>query len=311
MSAPLEILVLGAGAMGSLFGGRLSEIGCSVTLVDIDQAHLDIIRRDGLRLVTDTGDRRVPIRALRPEQVTGFPDLVIVFTKTMHTEAALASIKPALGPDTHPLTLQNGLGNLEKIQQFVPAERICMGITTWPADLRGPGYVESRGSGKIRMMSADGRHSAFLDRVKAAFDAADLHCEIDPHVIVAIWEKIAFNAALNAICAAAGCRVGAIERTPGGRELALAVADEVVAVAKAQGIAADQASVRTTVNDAIDTHQAHMPSMAQDVLAGRPTEIEAINGAVVQAADALGVPVPLTRALLTMVRMVERRDGAK
>jgi 2-dehydropantoate 2-reductase len=302
-----SILVLGAGAMGSYFGASLAEQGFPVTLVDVNDAHLGAIAASGLRLVTDAGERFVRLNAMRAEAVTERPDLVIVFTKTMHTRAALASVKPLLGPETWVLSLQNGLGNREAIEEFAPASRIAIGVTTVPADLKGPGHVESHGASKTRLMAADGQPHPMVERIRDAIVACDLPCAIDPDVIVAIWEKVAFNAALNAICAVARCRVGDISGLPEGRTLALAVADEAAQVAQARGIRVDRAGIAATVTHALDNHQKHIPSMGQDMLAGRPTEVDAINGAVVKAAEGTGVAVPLTRMLAVLVRISERR----
>ncbi len=302
-----RILVLGAGAMGSYFGASLAEQGFPVTLVDINDAHLNAITASGLRIVTDTGERVVRLPAMRAEAVTEKPDLVIVFTKAMHTRSALTSIKHVLGRDTWFLSLQNGLGNRETIEAFAPSSRLVLGVTTIPADLKGPGHVESHGGSKTRIMTADGQPHTVVTRIRDALGQCGLQCEIDPDVIVAIWEKVAFNAAMNAICAVARCRVGDIAGLPEGRELALAVADEVARVAQACGILVNRTGIATTVNHALDNHQKHIPSMGQDMLAGRPTEIDAINGAVVKAAQGTGVATPLTATLATLVRISERR----
>ena len=117
----MNIAVLGAGAMGSLFGGLLAESGQAVTLLDINDAHIDVIRQRGLRLETDTRDRRIrSLIACRPEHAAAQPDLLIVFTKTLHTASALAGVAGLIGPQTLALTLQNGLGNVETVARCVP-----------------------------------------------------------------------------------------------------------------------------------------------------------------------------------------------
>ena len=132
----MNIVILGAGAMGSLFGGLLAEGGQAVTLLDINDAHINAIRAHGLRLETDTGDRHISaLVACRPEQATAQPDLLVVFTKTLHTASALEGITGLIGSKTLVLTLQNGLGNVETVSRFVPIERILIGMTTWPADV--------------------------------------------------------------------------------------------------------------------------------------------------------------------------------
>jgi len=302
----MQIAILGAGAMGSLFGGLLAEAGHAVTLLDIDESHLEAVRDDGLRLATDTGERVVHnLVALRPEAATQPADLLIVFTKTQHTAAALEAAHAALGPQTALLSLQNGLGNAERLARFAPPARVLVGVTTWPADKSQPGRVSSHGSGTIRLMSADGTQSFALTQTVEALNSAGLACTADPDVWAAIWEKVAFNAALNSLCAVTHCTVGELTNTPDGETLALKIVGEVLAVARARGIATDEAHVAGNVRHALAHHRAHRPSMLQDVLAGRRTEIEAINGAVVEAANAAGLAVPYTETLLRLVRLID------
>ena len=311
----MQIAILGAGAMGSFFGGRLALAGHSVSLLDIDEAHLASIRAHGLRLSTDSGEQIVRnLVALRPEEASKPVDLVIVFTKTMHTTAALAAASAVLGPDTVILSLQNGLGNAERLARSVSPDRVMVGVTTWPADKSEPGSVNSHGQGTIRLMNANGTHTSALEQTVQALNDADLSCHVDPDVWAAIWEKVAFNAALNSLCAVTQCMVGELTNTPDGEELALKIVSEVMAVARALGISATEAHVVSNVRDALAHHRTHRPSMLQDVLAGRRTEIEAINGAVVEAARKVGVEVPHTHSLACLVRLVDARarqsDGA-
>ena len=306
----MHIAILGAGAMGSLFGGLLAVAGHRVTLLDVDEAHLNAINEAGLRLTTDAGERVVTnLEALRPEAATTPADLLIVFTKTLHTQAALGAAHAVLGPQTALLSLQNGLGNAERLAQFADPARVMIGVTTWPADKNGPGRVSSHGEGVIRLMSADGAHSPMLSRTVEALNDAGLACSADADVWAAIWEKVAFNAALNSLCAVTGCTVGELTNVPDGEALALKIVAEVAAVAQAHGVAVNEAHVADNVRHALAHHRAHRPSMLQDVIAGRKTEIEAINGAVVEAARTRAIAVPNTAALLHLVRLVDARDS--
>jgi 2-dehydropantoate 2-reductase len=141
--------------------------------------------------------------------------------------------------------LQNGLGNQEVIERFVAADRILVGVTTYPADLIAPGHVASHGEGTIRLMTADGARRPIADSIAAMLTASGQDCQVDPAVIAAIWSKVAFNVALNSICGVTRCRVGQVGASAAGRQLAIDVVAEVVAVARAAGIAVDGAAVRT------------------------------------------------------------------
>ncbi|MFG6432979.1 ketopantoate reductase family protein [Roseateles sp. LYH14W] len=304
----MKIAILGAGAMGSLFGGLLAEAGQSVTLIDINAAHLGAIRDTGLRLTNDSGDRHIlALKVCRPEQATEPPDLLVVFTKTLHTVSALKGVQHLLSSDTQVLSLQNGLGNVEAISEFVPAGQIMIGVTTWPADMVGPGHVHSHGQGAIHLMTADGSERPALAACVDSLSTAGLRCEADPEVWVSIWEKVAFNAALNSICAVTRCTVDQLDLLPEGRALALQVVTEAIAVARASGVAADLARTSAKVVNAIKGHRGHMPSMLQDVLAGRPTEVASINGAIVAAGRRLGVATTCTATLLELVRLIQAR----
>jgi 2-dehydropantoate 2-reductase len=300
-AAPLRIAVLGAGAMGSFFGGRLRAGGAEVTLVDVNPVHLEAIGRHGLRIDTDRGSETMRLPAQTPAAARGPFDLILVFTKTMHSRAALDGVRHLIGPDTTLLSLQNGLGNKEILLDFAAASRVLVGMTTYPADMVGPGHVASHGDGKLRFMTSDGTAAPILERIVEALRAGGLDAAADPEVEISIWEKVAFNAALNTIAATTRSTVGRIGRLPEARALAHRIAGEVVAVANACGVTADAASVHGLIDHALDTHVDHKPSMLQDVLAGRPTEIDAIAGEAIRKARAAGIPVPAMEAMHALI----------
>lgn len=312
MSGPaaLRVAILGSGAMGSLVGGQLAGSGVPVTLLDVDAAHIDAITQGGLRMSTDAGEAVVRPAAMRPDQLHEPPDLVIVLTKQPHTRAALAALRPALTNDTWVMTLQNGLGNQELIEEFIPRERVLLGVTTYPADLLGPGHVSSHGEGEIRLMTANGVPHPIADRIAAMLNRSGQVSTVDPNLALAIWSKVAFNCAMNSICALTGSLVGQLGASPEGRQLALEVADEVVAVAGKSGVAVDGNQVRATIEHAMDTHLSHKPSMLQDMLAHRPTEIASINGAVAATAARAGQLAPRNATLYALIRLAESLHGA-
>lgn len=303
---PIRISVLGAGAMGSLFGGLLAEAGHEVELLDVNPAQIAAISEHGLLIRNDAGERRLAIPIMRPQEATRQPDWLIVFTKAMHTRSALETVRHLIGPETRLLSLQNGLGNAEKLAAFADASRIAIGMTTVPADLVAPGEVHSHGESKTRIVMVDGSESAALAALAAALDAAGLPCAVDPDALVAIWEKVAFNVALNSLCSVTRRTVGALGDDAGGRRLAHAVASEVLTVAQAEGLAVSPERTHTTIDHALDHHGGHKPSMLQDLLAKRPTEIETLNGAVVRAAERHGLTTPRTETLYALVKMAEQ-----
>lgn len=301
----MRIVVLGAGAMGCLFGGLLQHDGHDVTLVDVNPEQIDAINEEGLLLERDGEALRIRVPAARAAQVAGVPDLLVLFTKTLHSDVALGSVRHLIGDGTTLMSLQNGLGNEEILGRYAPPERIVRGVTTFPADLVRPGHVRSHGSGSTRIMALDGRLTPLLQEVSLVLDRAGLSCEISPDVEVAIWEKVAFNAALNTVTAVTGLRIGPIADSSASRELVGLIAGEIVQVANRKGIGARLEVVLETIEGALAGHREHQPSMLQDMAAGRPTEVGSLNGAVVREAERMGMEVPYTRALLLLVSTLE------
>jgi 2-dehydropantoate 2-reductase len=300
----MRITILGAGAMGSLFGGLLAEHGHDVELLDVNPNHIEQVRNHGLTLETEgKGTRVIRLPISRPEAVVRRPDWLILFTKTMHTQGAMEAVRHVLHDQVMVLSLQNGLGNAERVARFLPMSRIAVGVTTVPADMTGPGHVHSHGAGHNRMMMADARPSEALQALADALTQAGLPSTLDASVQAAIWQKAAFNAALNTVCAVTCATVGQVGRLPQARELAHAIATEVLAVANANGLEVDARGLHDTLDHALDHHLQHKPSMLQDLLAGRPTEVDAINGEVLRVARGLGIDAPRTQALDALTRL--------
>lgn len=305
----MDIAIIGAGAMGCLFAARLHDAGAAVTLLDIDPLTLHHISLHGVRLHSAGSTGPVhshhPVRALRAEQAAGPFELIVIFTKSFSTGAALASVSHLLGPDTWVLTLQNGLGHVDTIAAQVAASRILVGVTDIPADLTDVGTVHCTDAGGIRLWSHAGTHQPMLTLVTELFNRGGLPCIADPQVQVAIWHKAAFNAALNALCTVLREPVAGIGDNEDGRWLVRAVIEESAAVACAQGVAFDAAQVLQTIDQVYAEQGQHRPSMLQDRLAGRATEIENINGAIVHSARRQGVATPVLETLYRLVRIGE------
>lgn len=304
----MKIAILGAGALGSVIGGLMAEQGIDVCLLDVNQAHIDAINTSGLQLDSPEGSRRIAIRAMRPEQCPGDVELIILLTKIFHTDAALAAVQPVIDAGARVLTIQNGLGNAERVARRVSEAQILMGSTMIPGGYLGPGHVSSAAQSwtvfKPMLDSQDAEAKA-IAKVLAPVGfkySADAEAQI--------WQKAAFNCAMNATCGLIGARVAAISADPQGKGLVRAIADEVIAVAQAKGLAVERNAVYQQLDVALAEHTAHKPSMLQDLEAGRETEIEALCGEVARQAAALKVHAPLNTALATLVGMKSRAASA-
>lgn len=303
----MRIAVVGAGAIGSFFGASLAASGNDVMLVDIQPAQIEAIRANGVTVRRASGDQRVAVHAGTAEAFSAVADLVLLCTKTFASAQALHSVAHLIGPATLGLTLQNGVGNGTRMSGFIPPERVAVGVTTWPADLEAPGVVSVRGEGEVRLWSHDGHSHAWIPGLVAVFAAAGLECQADRDVQSRIWEKVAFNAAMNSIACITGLSVGGMARCEEARQLAAQVSSEVAAVAVASGVPVDSSRIEDSIRFAYAHHAGHKPSMLQDLIAGRPTEIEAINGEVSRLGRSLGVDARTVEALARLVRVLETK----
>lgn len=304
-STPRRIGILGAGAMGTLFAARLGHAGLDVTLVDLHQPLIDALSERGARCLTDDGLLSAPVRAVRADQLQAGIGTWLVFTKSVHTRAALQSIAHRVDASSHFLSLQNGLGHADVLRDFADTGQVAVGVTTWPARTTGLGEVSSLGQGYIRMLPGGEQPSPAFVQLVDDLNRAGLNCRIDPLVQEAIWEKLAFNCAFNGVCALTRLPVDGLAHAQ-GESLLHTVLDEVLAVAHAHGVAASAQRVRTAVRDALQHHLGHQPSMLQDLLAGRSTEVQAIHGAVLRAGAAAGLDLPVTRTLYQLICLCER-----
>ncbi|MEO0062994.1 MAG: 2-dehydropantoate 2-reductase [Pseudomonadota bacterium] len=306
----MKITILGAGAMGCLYGAAFHRAGAAVTLVDVNRPHVDAINANGLELDTRAGVEFLPIPALLPEQVRDVADLVVVFTKTFHTDGALSGIAAAIGPQTQLLSLQNGLGNDGRLAAHTSADRVLVGASTLPADLVGPGKVRSHGDGGSKLYPAFGGDPAVAQAAADLLTAGGLPAALDPQIHAAIWSKAIFNAAMNPLCALTLRTPGFLGAHAESRATIRAVVEEGVAAAHANGVMIDAAPIHALTEVSMTDHADHEASMLQDVKAGRRTEVDAINGAIVLAAQAKGVAAPVAETLWRLVKLAEARMAA-
>ena len=303
----MKVVILGAGAMGCLYGAALHRAGAGVTFVDVNRAHIDAINARGLELETRAGTELLPIPALLPEDIAEPVDLVVVFTKTFHTDAALAGIAAAIGPRTWLLSLQNGLGNDRRLAAHAAPDRILVGSSSLPSDLVGPGKVRSHGEGGSKLYPAFGGDPAFALDLCQLLTRGGLPAALEPDIHGAIWSKAIFNATMNPLCALTLSTPGFLGAHEESRALIRELVEEGVRVANASGVAVAAQPIHDLTQVSVTDHADHEASMLQDVKAGRRTEVDAINGAIVEAARAAGVAAPLTETLWRLVKLEEAK----
>lgn len=302
----MKIAVVGAGAMGSLFGALLAESGNEVWLCDIRQDHIHAVRQNGLMLEYESQTRVVKLNAVIDPLQIGQSDLVLIFVKAIHTESAAQTAALLAGQDGLVMTLQNGMGNADMIAEHCKPDRIIVGTTAHGATMLGPATIRHAGKGPTTLgMRAGGKGEFQIARKTAALlTRAGIQSTAVKDVRPAIWDKLIVNVGINAITALTGIKNGQILNLEGTRELSRAAVQEAVAVAKAQGIEIRKDPVAHVFQVAQAT-SANRSSMGQDVDRRRPTEIAAINGFVVSEADRVGLAAPVNRTLTALVQTME------
>jgi len=299
----MHVGVVGGGAMGTLFAARLATAGTEVTLLDTDPDRTRAAR-DGVT-VTGHDPITVPVAATTdPESVAGV-DWLLLAVKAGDTADAMASAAPHLDRDADVVTLQNGLGNAETIAEFVPEQSVVAGTTAHGATFLGPGRVRHAGTGPTRVGRPVGANDERVAAIGATLTDAGIETRVVEDVRDALWRKVAVNAGINAATALADVDNGALVETAPGERLLDAAVSEAVAVARAEGrdLAADAVAEARAVADATASN---VTSMRSDLRAGRPTEVEAINGEVVARAERHGIDAPVNRTLADLVRLAER-----
>ena len=297
----MRIAVVGAGAMGGSFGGLLAKAGHEVSLIDIWAEHVEAINRDGLRIDGALGEHLVRLPAATAPADGQTAELVIVFTDTNNTEDGAKTAARLLGNDGFAITFQNGIGNVEILQRVIGRERVLAGSSMCSAARLGPGHVALTHARPTSVGETDGSDSERARAVVAALQGAGFETKLVPDVMATIWEKWVLNCGVNAIAATTGLRSAEIAQVAETHAFQAKVLEEAMAVVEAKGIKLPNPDVadRFKVGAAKSLNR---PSMLQHVLAGRRTEIDSINGALLREAAALGIAVPYNESLVALLK---------
>jgi 2-dehydropantoate 2-reductase len=291
----MRIAALGAGAVGGYFGGRLAVAGHDVTFI-ARGAHLAAIRDAGLRVDSIAGDFVVsPARATDDPATVGPVDLVILAVKTWQLGDAVRSMRPLVGARTAILPLLNGVDATGELATAFGAERVLGGLCRIITALEAPGRIRHSGAEPCVIFGElDNATSDRVERLARTFAEAGVGAEVAADIHVALWEKFMFIATMSGIGAVTRAPIGRWLTRPGTRAMAEAALAEVVAVGRARGVALSDTAVARTLAFMSDVvPAAATASMQRDVMAGRPSELEAQSGAVVRLGAETGVPTPI------------------
>ncbi|MDG5758401.1 ketopantoate reductase family protein [Natronococcus sp. A-GB1] len=299
----MEIVVFGAGSLGSLVGGVLAREH-EVTLVG-REAHVDAVRKRGLVLEGELEAIVEPQATTAGTELAA--DLAIVAVKSYDTRRAAETL--STGAFDAVLSLQNGMGNEEVLAETL-GEPVLAGTASYGAVLREPGVVECTGVGEIVLGDRRGGGSTVADRTADAFRSAGLEATASESMPCRLWEKLAVNAAINPVTALTATENAAVLEEPAA-DLARGAARETARVARAEGVGLSNREALAATERVVAETAANTSSMRQDVLAERRTEIDAINGYVLERAAECGLEAPTNRMLAALVRTWERGRGLR
>jgi 2-dehydropantoate 2-reductase len=304
----MRIAVIGAGAMGSVFGARLQSPGVEVVLFDINEQHIQAIRARGLLLGEAAGERLVPIAATARIAEVVDADLALVLVDGNATAAVAPLLPGVLAKNGVALTLQNGIGNVEALAAVLGTERVIAGSTFNSAAFIAPGHVRHTNIGPTVIGRLDGPPTDRVRALAARLSAAGFPTTASDNAMGHLWSKFVLNCAINPVAALTGLRPGEIARHPPTARLLERLLDEILAVTAAKGVRLPEADPRSRVLDhAFERY--NRPSMLQHVEGGRRTEIEVLNGALVREANALGISVPYNEAIWAAVSGIDARHA--
>lgn len=306
----MRILVVGAGALGGLIGARLSEGGEDVSLLEINQARARLLNESGLYL----GEAQKTERCVRVHVVTSVEqlakvDLLFVAVKSYQTEAAIESVLGILDEHTWVLSVQNGVGNAEVLARHVKPERVLSGITFHSIQHTGPNRLRYRvGINPMQVAPFSGPVTDEIRRIGQLFCDAGLATTIVENVDHAVWDKLLHNAVVNPVSALTGLSCDELLEDPEMQQLMRGLCSEIITVMRAKGVPIrDEEDPYRPVLSSQKALGKNRPSMWQDVVRGLPTEIDAINGGVVDEAQRRGLDAPLNWAIVRLMHSLEGR----
>jgi 2-dehydropantoate 2-reductase len=298
MAADLgRIAVMGAGAVGCYYGGMLARAGHEVTLIGRAQ-HVEAMRRSGLRVQTKAFDAAFVVQASEDASAVRDAGLVLFCVKSPDTEAAGLALKASLSADAAVLSLQNGVDNAERLAATLGRE-VIPAVVYVATEMAGPGHVRHHGRGELVI----GRSPASA-RIAAALGAAGLPVEVSDNVMGALWAKLIVNCAYNALSAITQLPYGRMVQGEGIPAVMGDIVEECLAVARKARVTVP-GNMHQTVRGLAETMPGQFSSTAQDLARGKRTEIEHLNGLVVRKGAELGVPAPVNRTLLALVKLME------
>jgi 2-dehydropantoate 2-reductase len=302
--------VVGAGGVGCYFGAMLSRAGIDVLLVG-RPVHADAIRRDGLTVRQGAGEWRVRPRVATDTAAASDADVVLITVKSPATASAARALAPYVRDDARVVSLQNGVDNAARIAGEL-ALPVYAAVVYVGVRMEAPGIVQHTGRGDLvigvpRSLAGRGDPEHDLSALAAMFETAGVPCPVAADIDAALWTKLTLNCAFNAISALGDAQYGRMAGMPEIRSVMEGAVRETVAVAHGDAVRLDADELVAATWKLAEAMAEQNSSTAQDLQRGKPTEIDALNGFVVQRGMALGIPTPVNRTLHALVKLREKR----
>lgn len=302
----MKIAVIGAGAMGSLYGGYLSTKH-EVLLVDTDKSKVEALNQSGLAITEPDGSKETySIKAASETKNIEAQDLVIIFVKALFTESALKSNLSLFGPETYVLSLQNGAGHQDVLMKYVNEDHVIIGTTQHNAAFLSPGAIRHGGQGITCIGNLSGETES-LEQFKNAFEACGFPVELSNNIGKLIWHKLFTNVTLSALTGVLQVPMGFIATDRNAWSMTEALLKEAVAVAKADGHEFDETLLLEEIEAVSKKSPEGQTSIFADLRDGRRTEVDTISGFIVRKAEQVGVLAPTHAFLVNMVHAMENK----
>ena len=305
----LKVAVLGAGAMGCLFGGLLAEKGLNVVLIDVWKEHVDAINNKGLKMDGHGGDRFIKIKATTEPVKLNTADIIIIMCKATVLEKALTGVKNIIGEKTVLVSFQNGIGHEAIMSKIAGKEKVLGGTTTQASNILGPGHIKNHASLPSWIGEYEGGMSDRVKSVAETFTAHGLETIPSDNIKKRKWMKLFALTAIGPLSAIFDLNHSDLyinnKSSRASRDLGKQIILETRQVAKADGVDVSENECLEMFNKIVDSKQTNKSSMAFDVLNKRKTEIEFINGAVSKIGKKHGVATPLNDLMYKIINIKE------
>jgi len=301
----MKIVIVGPGAMGSLFAAFLSKSREEIWILDKDKARAAKIQQNGISVEGISGNWQAQVKVTAEAKDIGEADLVVICVKSYDTKDVARHAKSLVGDNTKVLTLQNGIGNIEIISEVVGAEKVIGGATNLGATLLDTGKVRHAGRGETVIGRIDGKIPVEMRSIREIFNKVGLETRISRDIKGLLWSKLIVNVGINALTAITRLNNGRLTEFEGTRRILRAAVTEAIRVAKRKRIKLIYDDPLAKVEAVCEATATNVSSMLQDVLKKKRTEIDFINGVIVRQGQELGIPVPINSLLVDLVKTIE------